>query len=273
MRAARPPVAVSAVSSWAWSLNEDLAFWREAEIGDVGLSLRKLEDTGFVPGAARIRDAGLRVSSIGEVGWFVLSEPASWPAQRERLLAAVEAAATVSAGCIVVTTGPAGPLDWDDAAAAFGAALAPVAAACREAGVACAVENTSSLRLDLSFVTTLVDALDLARVNDISVCVELNSCWAERDVHETLRGNVDALALIQVSDFVVGTLSTPDRAVPGDGDIPLADLLHAAVAAGYERPLEIELVGPRIEAEGYGSVIRRSRAHIEAILDDLFESG
>ena len=58
-----------------------------------------------------------------------------------------------------------------------------------------------------------------------------------------------------------GSLCTPDRRVPGDGDIPLARLLRILVDAGYAGAFELELVGPAIEDEGYESAIAaRSRA-------------
>jgi len=64
----------------------------------------------------------------------------------------------------------------------------------------------------------------------------------------------------------VGTLSTPNRLVPGDGDIPLARLLPAIQALGYTGAYELEMVGPRIEAEGYASAIERGIATLGSIL-------
>jgi sugar phosphate isomerase/epimerase len=68
-----------------------------------------------------------------------------------------------------------------------------------------------------------------------------------------------------VSDFVVGTLTTPDRAVPGDGDIPLEHLLAQLLDAGYQGVFDLELIGPRIEAEGYEPAIRRGLAALEKL--------
>ena len=46
--------------------------------------------------------------------------------------------------------------------------------------------------------------------------------------------NVDRLALVQISDYELGTLDTPNRSVIGDGDIPLERLLGVLLDAGYE---------------------------------------
>ena len=72
-----------------------------------------------------------------------------------------------------------------------------------------------------------------------------------------------------MSDYVIGTLGTPDRAVPGDGDIPIERILGQLLAAGYDGAFDLELIGPRIEAEGYASAIRRSVSALDAMLDRL----
>ena len=51
--------------------------------------------------------------------------------------------------------------------------------------------------------------------------MEINACWAERGLSRTIVEGIDRIGIVQVSDFAVGTLSTPNRLVPGDGDIPL----------------------------------------------------
>jgi sugar phosphate isomerase/epimerase len=57
--------------------------------------------------------------------------------------------------------------------------------------------------------------------------------------------------------------------VPGDGVIPLASVLSAVLAAGYRGPVELEMLGPRIESEGYGPAIRRAVSALDAILAEV----
>jgi sugar phosphate isomerase/epimerase len=261
-----PRLAVSAVSSWRWSLDEDLTFWADAGIEHVGLSFRKLEEAGLNDAVSRVRDAGLRVSNIVELGWWDLRDRGTWSAQQARLLAAVDAAAELG-GCLVLTTGPAGPLDWDEAADALASALEPVQIAARAVSVPITIEHTGPLRLDLSFCTTARDGVDLARRVGTGLCLEVNSCFAERDLAGTIKDASDVLAHVQLSDFVVGSLSTPDRAVPGDGDIPLAAIVRTVLASGYAGAFELEMVGPRIEDEGYAAAITRGVTYLDTLLD------
>jgi sugar phosphate isomerase/epimerase len=253
-----PRISVSAISSFRWSLDEDLAFYAASGIDNVGVSVAKLERFGWNDGIRRLAAAGLRVTNVIGLGPFRLAEPAQWDAQRERVVRAVDATATLAGECLVLTTGPVGPLTWEEAADALEAALEPVLEHARARRVPLAVEHTNSLRADIGFVHTLRDAIDLARRLDIEVCMEINACWPERGLAATIADGVDRLRLVQLSDYRIGTLCTPDRLVPGDGDIPLERILGDVLTAGYEGCFDLELVGPRIDEEGYESACRRS---------------
>jgi sugar phosphate isomerase/epimerase len=181
----------------------------------------------------------------------------------------LETGQALNTGCVVFTTGPAGPLPWDEAADALEAALAPVLGEARALGIPFAVEHTNSLRVDVGFVHSLHDVVDLARRLGTGVCMEINACWAERGLPETIAAAHDVIRLVQVSDFAIGTLATPDRLVPGDGDIPLARILGQVLASGYDGVFDLELIGPKIEAEGYESAVPRAVAALGALLNDL----
>ncbi|HEY8218039.1 MAG TPA: sugar phosphate isomerase/epimerase [Acidimicrobiia bacterium] len=264
-----PRVSLSAISTFQWDLDADLAFYERAGISAIGASLAKLEAAGVEDGARRLRDAGLRVTNLIGIGPFRLDDPAQWPGQRDRVVRALDAATALDAECMILTTGPAGALSWEDAADALEAALQPVVAEATTRGIPFGLEHTNSLRVDVGFVHTLADVVDLARRLGIGVCVETNACWAERGLADTITSGVDTFRIVQVSDFAVGTLSTPNRLVPGDGDIPLRRILGQVLAAGYDGCFDLELIGPRIEEEGYESACRRAVDALGAMLTEL----
>jgi sugar phosphate isomerase/epimerase len=266
-----PRACVSAISTFKLSLPEDLAFWKQHGITTAGVSVAKLEAFGWDKGTAPVRaavDDGLRVGDLIGLGPFHLAKPERWDAQRERLIRSIDTAVAVNAPLMVFTTGPFAPLTWDEAAEALAEALKPVLPAARDAGVTFAIEHTNSLRVDVGFVHTLADAIDLARTLDTGVCMEVNACWAERDLAATIRTGIDRLALVQISDFKVGTVASSQRLVPGDGDIPLHRIIGDLVDAGYEGLFELELIGDAIVAEGYDRAIPRA----VDTLDDLLRA-
>jgi sugar phosphate isomerase/epimerase len=260
---------VSAISTFRLSLPEDLAFWDAHGIRNVGVSVAKLESFGWGEGTKLVADAvegGLAVADLVGLAPFHLADPAGWERKRARLVNTIHAAVAVGAPLIVFTTGPFAPLPWDEAADALTEALAPVLHEARGAGVEFAIEHTNSLRVDVGFVHTLRDALDLAERLGTSVCMEVNACWAERRLAATIRAGVDRIALVQVSDFKVGTVASSQRLVPGDGDIPLARVIGDLVGAGYSGMFELELIGDAIVAEGYDAAVPRAIRALDTLL-------
>ena len=200
-------------------------------------------------------DAGLRVSNIGT---------------EERVLGeALDFGAAVGTDSVWCTTGSIGSRTWEEAADEFCERIAPAATRASELGVALAIEPTNPLRTDISFVFNLRDSLVLARSAGIGVVLELACCWYERGLAELVRDNVDLLALVQVSDYEIGTFDTPNRSVIGDGDVPLERLVAMVLDAGYHGMFDLEIIGPRIEAEGHLSATRRSLERLTEMLDRL----
>jgi sugar phosphate isomerase/epimerase len=261
-----PRISVSAICSYKQTLEEDIALWERLDVHRVGLTLAKMETAGTDDAVRRIGDAGLDVTNVIAFGPR-LAEPSMWAGHVDRLLACVDAARAVGSDCLAVTTGPAGPLSWEDAADRLEEFLAPVITAAGDLPII--IEHTNSLRVDVGFVHSLRDMVDLARRLGVGVLCEVNACWAERALDQTLSEGIDVIDLVQVSDFVVGTHDTPNRVVPGDGDIPLRRILGDVIAAGYTGVFDLELIGPLIEEEGYEPAVRRAVLALTAVLEQL----
>jgi sugar phosphate isomerase/epimerase len=269
---AHPRLSVNSISSFQQSLRDDLALWRDLGIGHVGLILPKIEADGWETARDLVTGAALRVSTVFGPSYRPLdADPAhGWQeADRAATVRALEFAASIGAGSVYGCSGAAASLAWEEAADAYCAFIAPCAARAAELGVPLLVEPTNPLRVDLGFVFSVRDAMDLARRAGIQVVLDVQSCWLERGLADLVRKHVDLVGLVQISDYVIGTLRTGERVVPGDGHIPLERLLGMLLDAGYAGAFDLEIMGPRIEAEGYRSAIRRSVERASELLDRL----
>lgn len=259
-------ISVSGISTWGLPLVDEVALYQRLGVQTVGAALRKLGgDIGN--GVGLLGASGLAFADVIGTGPLRLDAPPQWPEQQAKLRWALEVAEQLGAPLAVTTTGPAGALDWEEAASALATALGPVLEAAPD-GVRLVLEHTNGLRTDVSFLHTLRDTLEVAERLDVGVCVELTACFAEREIAATLARGVASgrIALVQVADLAEGTTSTPHRLVPGDGDIPLPRLIGALLDAGYDGCFELELIGPAIEAEGYESAIARGCDHLARLL-------
>ena len=250
-----PRISVNSLSSLFQSFGDDLAMWRELGAERVGLISPKLEAEGWDAARRAVERSGLQVTNIST--------------ERHVLEESLRMAADLGAPAVYICSGGDPTLSWDEAAEAFGKDIAPMADLARQLGVHLGVEPTNPLRSDLSFVFCLRDALALAHQAGIEVVLDFYSCWYERGLAEMVRSDLGSIALVQVCDFKLGTFNTPNRAVVGDGDIPVEQLLQTMLEAGYQGPFDLEILGPQIDAEGYPSAIRRSTDRLGQMLDRL----
>lgn len=187
----------------------------------------------------------------------------------ERLSQAIEIAALLDARSIYLISGARGSLDWEQAAERFAALIAPCKAAARERGIALLVENANVFNADIHMAHTLADTIRLAEIADIGVCIDLHACWAEAGLKQLYTRARARCGLVQVSDYVLGDRSAPCRAVPGDGAIPLERMLGEVLETGYDGVFDLELVGPRIDAEGHLAATLRAAERLSDILTRL----
>ncbi len=261
-------VSLSQITTLRWSFEEDVAFFASAGVRAVGVSVRKLEAVGISRAARLVKDAGLVVSCLTSSGGFPLDDAEGTHVMLERTRGHLAAAAELGAECLFVLPGHAPAWSWEEQAERARPLLADLVPEAARVGVRLAIEPVSQLRMDLGFLHTFADALDFADElgsTDVGVVLELNNAWIERDLYRNIRERTTRIAVVQVNDFEIGTLAASDRVVMGDGDIPLRRILRALDAAGYAGWYDIELLGPRIEAEGYASVVPRALAAFDAL--------
>jgi sugar phosphate isomerase/epimerase len=262
---ADPRIGLNSLSTASWTLPQDLALYDRLGVGRAGLFVDKLEAEGADKAVGLVRAAGLHVDHVFSRG-IALADRAAWPRERARLLEAVDLASVLGAPLLTVTTGPAGPLEWDEAAGACEEALGPVVEAASRRGLGVALEQTLPIRPEVGFVHSFAETVVLARRVGAVAVLETNYAFAERGLSTSLSEAGPLLGLVQLSDLVPPSAVVPDRAVPGDGVIPLDRIIRQVSATGYAGPFELELLGPRIEAEGYEAACRRAVARLSQML-------
>jgi sugar phosphate isomerase/epimerase len=262
-----PRVALHEFSTGNLSFTEELELWTGLGVTNVGLVPAKVDAVGREAVANALTERSLRVSSMFGGTFFDLTDPGSWTRSHVELEATLEWSAAVGAGCVYVVPGRAGGLPWEQLFDNFRNAIAPSVTRARELGVRLAFEPCAQIRSDISFVNQLDDAIDVAEATGLGVLVDFAACWMQRGLAQRFLDAREHIALVQVSDFTIGSLVSPDRRVPGDGDLPLPALIEQVLAAGYDGPFELEVFGPAIDDEGTAAAIARGTERLSALLD------
>ncbi len=226
---------------------------------------------GLAEARSALRGEDIAVETVAHVfrAGHLCPDRHQWQESRESLARLIDVAAALGARSIYMLTGGHGGLRWEEAADCFCEAIAPCVDQARAAGIGLAIENASSLYAEIHIAHSLADTIALAELAGVGVCIELFFCWAEAGLPALFARAMPRCQLVQLSDYVYGDRSLPARAVPGDGAIPLQRIVRSLLDAGYTGAFDLELLGPRIDAEGSAAAVARAAAHVGALLTHL----
>lgn len=267
-----PQISVNSICFLDQSLEQQAGFWRSLNAHRVSLVGPHLDAEGIDAARRALVSGNYCVETIVHPFSSTIplsTDKSSWAVPRARLSTQIHVAAELGAQSIYMTTGGHGGLTWEQAAETFAQAIAPCVEQAKSEGIALMIENAPPQYADLHIAHTLRDTLTLAEIANIGVCIDLFSCWTEADLKHTIERTIPRCHLIQVSDYVCGDRSLPARAVPGDGNMPLQRLFEWILGAGYQGVFDLELLGPRIDAEGRVEATQRAAVAVGNQLDAL----
>lgn len=265
-----PRVCLHQVGFLSESMPAFIAFCREIGVAHMTLANPHMLGPGVLDDAvAALALGGTRATNMAQPFARYPDLEKDDGRAAEVLSQAIDAAAALGMANVYVVTGPRGGLDWEDAAARFAELIAPCRERAAARGITLMVETANLLNADIHIAHTLDDTIRLAELARIGVCIDLGACWFEGGLADKFRRAIPRTGLVQLSDYVLGDRSTPCRAVPGDGVVPLERLIGQLLDLGYAGVFDIELTGPRIDAEGHRQAFRRAAENLSQILTRL----
>lgn len=245
-----------------WALDRDVRELERLGFRSISLASSKLDAYGPARAIRLVRASGLRVAHLGSWGRFGTTR-ATRRRGMDDVRRALGWAYELGADVVVVIPGGRDGATWDRAATVYGdayAALLPEAAA---AGVKLAIEVIHPLRQDLSFINTLADARTIARRAGRGGGYVLDfwhSAWEPRLVETAARDAARRIHAVQISDYKRETMRSLDRAMLGQGILPLRKLFRALERGGYRGWYEVEIISDDVERMGYVRALTETRA-------------
>ena len=272
---------VSQVTTPLWTVAEDAAGYRDAGFAAIGIWLHKLEqprmDTGFfmpekhIPqqvvddAVASVSASGLTVSHV-VLGGGYLNE-AKRDAAIAHTLHAIDICAALNAQCLIVNPGRLEGLDRTEALDVSARVLTDIVER-RSAPIRLAIEPVIDWQSD--FLNTLEQALDLADLvdhPDVGVYPDTWHLWETGTYFEDIERARGRIFGFHLND---GTSGSRQREIPGDGEIPLVEMVRAADAAGYTGTYDVEYTTPMAVGADfetpYETVLERCAAGMTSVL-------
>lgn len=243
-------------------------------LGRLGVTKTSMTSTKLLEsGTAAVADAGgrhgVQVVTTTVLARFDLTEGADVADQARRAREDIDRAAAVGATSVYTLTGPRVYADWADNVDAYARLAADLVGYAAGKNVGIAVEPASWLYADLSFVHSFHDAVAFAERAGLGVCLDIFHVWTEGDLRRDIEKHVGLISHVQLSDMQRGARSMPCRAVPGEGDVPIAAIVGWLLAAGYAGVFDFELSGPAIDEIGHRQAAEQSANWLDALLTEL----
>jgi sugar phosphate isomerase/epimerase len=234
-----------------WTLPEVVDGCVRAGITAIAPWRQRVDEVGLAAAARMISGAGLRVSSLCRGGFF----PAATAAERKRAdddnRRAVDEAAALGTDVLVLVCGPPQGRDLAGARAAIAEGIERLVPYAVQHGVRLGVEPLHPMMIgERSAIVTLGEALDLAERFDgdqVGVIVDAYHVWWDPALEREIARAAGRILGFHVSDWLV---PTPDllqgRGMMGDGIIDLRAIRGLLDAAGYDGPIEVEVINPEL---------------------------
>ncbi len=251
-----------------WSIAEAVAGCVRAGIESVGLWRESVAETGLQRTAALVRSADLRVSSLCRGGFLTAADETGRRAALADNRRAIDEAAALNAGCLVLVVGglPPGSKDLPAARARVVEAIGELAGYAGDAGVQLALEPLHPMFCaDRAVLSTLGQALDIAEhfpSNEVGVVVDTYHVWWDPDVWNEIDRATGRIASFQVCDWLTPLPSDVllGRGMMGAGHIQFRPFVEAVRSAGYRGDIEVEIFNADVWASDPDSVVTTMKA-------------
>lgn len=256
-------LAISELTTFRWSFEEDVAHYRASGIDSIGVWRQKLADFGDDRGAKLLQDSGLTASSLQWAGGFTGSDGRPHTDSLVDARLAIHTAAAIGAKCLIVHSGARGTHTYNHARRLFRQALEKLLPLAEERGVSIAVEPMhGDCGCGFTFLNCFDETLALIAECDspaLGIVLDTYHWGHEPLLVDRLPQLMPYLALVQLGDGRQPPRGEANRCPLGEGIIPLRDIVHSLEAAGYEGYYEVELMGEEFETANYLDLLGRCR--------------
>ncbi len=268
---------LSEIATPSWTVAEDVEAYAARGFAAIGLWLHKLErgpiEGFFIPEARipnevvattaeQVRAARLTVSHLVLTGFYTLPELSD---RIDHTLHAMDVAARLDAACVVVAPGRREGRSYEETRDLAARALSKVFERTTQPDVRLAVEPIIAWQSD--YLNTLGEAVELVELVDhpnLGVYPDSFHLWRTGTMLEDIERAAGRIFGVHLNDAVDG--DDHSNRLPGEGELPLVDIVRAIEATGYRGTYDNELMpDPALGLDPTDVVDRCARAMAEVL--------
>ena len=241
-------LALNTVTVKSWSLEQAIDGCARAGITAIAPWRDIVQRCGIERAAELLRASGLTVTCLCRGGMFTAADEAGRRAAIDDNRRAIDEAAAIGAGSLILVVGglPPGSKDLIGAHRQVRDGIAAVLPHARAAAVPLAIEPLHPMTAaDRACVNTLAHANDLCDElgEGVGVAIDAYHVWWDPDLPRQVARSAGRILSYHVCDWLVPTRDLVfDRGMPGDGIIDLPRLRGLVEDAGYAGHCDIEIL-------------------------------
>jgi sugar phosphate isomerase/epimerase len=236
-------LSLNTMTADRWPLEQLIDACAEHGVGWIGPWRQKLTELGVEEARRRIDAAGLKVSSLCRGGFFAA------PGADEDNRRAVEEAAALGTDALVLVCGPAPTKDLAHGRALIEQGIERLLPYANELGVRLGIEPLHPMMIgERSAINTLGSALDICdRLEGVGVVIDVYHTFWDPTLAAQIERARGRIVGYHVNDWLAATKDTVwERGMMGDGIIDLPAFTAMIDAAGYDGPIEVEILNPAV---------------------------
>jgi len=252
-------LAVCEISTYRWTFEEDVFRYRQLGFDSIGIWRYKLNEFGEEKAVELLTENQMSVSSLHWAGGFTGGDGRTFRESMFDALDAIDVAANLNAGCLVILTGSRGGHTRNHARRILTKALTELGEAAMAKNIQLAVEPMHvGCAHDWTFLTELPATLDIiSEIGNPNVGIVFDCYHMAHDPNVVywLPEIVPSIRLVQMGDSKATPMGEQNRCMLGEGSLPLPEIVRTLEANDYQGVYEIELLGEDIEHIEYRDIL------------------
>ncbi|MBI2195168.1 MAG: sugar phosphate isomerase/epimerase [Planctomycetes bacterium] len=262
-------LSINELTTFHARFDEDVENYSAAGVGALGVVRAKIEAYGIEKGIQLLRSRNLKASGVVWGGGFIEATPEATRSKIEEAVRGVELAGRLDADSFLLVSGARGETPLSQARMTLAEACREVASAGSTCGVKVGLEPIHHMYAsEWTFVFSLDDGLrvlDAARHDNLGLIFDTYHLWQEKDLLKRIPQVAGRIVGVHISDWRQPPRNDNDRLVPGDGVIPLRDILQALHESGYRGWYEVEIFSDELWKSDYRQLVQRCIAGWEKV--------
>ena len=244
------PFGVSQFTTWPQTFEEDIALYAETGVRYIEVCESKLDPNNPIPQLEILKASGLQLASVQPrlhslFPDFPRPEPKSPRERMGHLRKTIELFGAHFPGATLVSISGAAPNgDYKFAYETAAHEYSEIAKIASDNGVRIALEPLNPILMNVdTFLCSLPHALNVIEEVDhdaFGLWLDVWHIWEDTAAPATIQAFGDKIFGVHINDWKPPR-AFGDRFLPGDGDIPLLELLKAVHSTGYEGSYTLEI--------------------------------